>query len=47
MSPQGWGFLDKMEQLSKEEILALLRPYLADLVSQKGERGSPTVSYPE
>ncbi|XP_022367412.1 carboxylesterase 3 [Enhydra lutris kenyoni] len=29
--PKGWGFLDRMEQLSKEEILVLVRPYLANL----------------
>ena len=41
MSPQGWGFLDKMEQLSLEDILAMVRPYLASMVSQKGGRESP------
>ncbi|XP_002918450.1 carboxylesterase 3 [Ailuropoda melanoleuca] len=28
---RGWGFLDKMEQLSLEDILAMVRPYLASM----------------
>ncbi|KAM7233732.1 hypothetical protein CapIbe_015868 [Capra ibex] len=28
--PRGWGFLDKMDQLSLEDMLAILRPYLTN-----------------
>ncbi|XP_040489350.1 carboxylesterase 3 isoform X2 [Ursus maritimus] len=28
---RAWGFLDKMEQLSPEDILAIVRPYLASM----------------
>lgn len=40
MSPQGWGFLDKMDQLSLEDMLAILRPYLTNMV-RKGRKSSP------
>uniref|UniRef100_A0A8C2PFB2 Carboxylic ester hydrolase n=1 Tax=Capra hircus TaxID=9925 RepID=A0A8C2PFB2_CAPHI len=29
--PRGWGFLDKMDQLSLEDMLAILRPYLTNM----------------
>ncbi|XP_027476163.1 carboxylesterase 3 isoform X4 [Zalophus californianus] len=29
--PRGWGFLDKMQQMSMEDILAMVKPYLASM----------------
>ena len=48
MSPQGWGFLDKMDQLSLEDMLAILRPYLTNMVRKRQERvgPNPTQSLP-
>lgn len=41
MSPQGLGLLDKMNQMSLEDMLAIVRPFLTILVSQKRGSGSP------
>ncbi|GAB5582353.1 carboxylesterase 3 [Prionailurus iriomotensis] len=43
--PKGWGFLDKMGQMSVEDMLAILRPHLTILMGQglmisKGQRHS-------
>lgn len=38
MSLQAWGFLDKMERMSREDLLAHVKPYLTYLVRQRGRK---------
>jgi hypothetical protein len=35
VSPQAWGLWDKMKDMSKEDMLVIMKPFLSSLVRQE------------